>query len=266
LFNLSDFHEGSQLNVNERFLIHKSQECDDGFAIIVKPMNISINNDIVHLERTIAYLMNLRHPCISSKIGVVLSSRLQELQIVRQYSSGDSLSKVISASPEWWTRTAKAKAIVGLVLSMRFAHSFGVLHGHLTGDNVVFDDDGLIQISDFCVTNFSEVGGNSEAMAEVGGFSAENWRPAVDVRAFAELLSRIVIGDSAHESELRLSVPGFILNMIEKGQSLDSDARLSFMDIFETLKNNDFRILEEVDPIEVWNFVRWIEFSEALTE
>jgi hypothetical protein len=38
------------------------------------------------------------------------------------------------------------KAIVGIVLSMRFAHSFGLLHGHLTGDNVLFDEDGLVQI------------------------------------------------------------------------------------------------------------------------
>jgi hypothetical protein len=46
-----------------------------------------------------------------------------------------------------------------------------LLHGHLTGDNILFDDDGLIDISDFCVKSLSEIGGNSDAMAEVGGFS-----------------------------------------------------------------------------------------------
>jgi tRNA A-37 threonylcarbamoyl transferase component Bud32 len=63
------------------------------------------------------------------------------------------------------------KAIVGIVLSMRFAHSFGLLHGHLTGDNIVFNDEGLIQICDFCVKSLSEVGSHSEAMAEVECFS-----------------------------------------------------------------------------------------------
>jgi hypothetical protein len=169
-------------------------------------------------------------------------------------------------SPEWWTPPAKVKAIVGIVLSMRFAHSFGLLHGHLTGDNVVCTEDGLIQICDFCVKSFSEVGGNSEAIAEVGGFSGEDWRPSADIRAFAELLSRIVIGDSAEDRGCSQSVPGFILNMIERGQSLDSNATLSFVDIFEALKGNDFRILEGVDSKEVSKFVRWIEFSEALTE
>jgi hypothetical protein len=52
---------------------------------------------------------------------------------------------------------------------MPFAHSFGLLHGHLTGDNVVFDDGGLIQVCDFCVKSLSEVGANSEAIDEVGG-------------------------------------------------------------------------------------------------
>jgi serine/threonine protein kinase len=94
----------------------------------VKSKNIPNNVDIAHVEREIENLMNLRHPWISSTIGVVLRSRLQELQIIGQYSSGGSLSEVISASPEWWTRTAKVKAIVGIVLSMRFAHNFGLLH------------------------------------------------------------------------------------------------------------------------------------------
>jgi hypothetical protein len=54
--------------------------------------------------------------------------------------------------------------------------------------------------------------------------------------------------------------------MIEIGQSLDADAKLSFMDIFKTLKDNEFRILEGFDSKEISNFVSWIEFSETLTE
>jgi serine/threonine protein kinase len=199
-------------------------------------------------------------------MGVVLRSPLQELQIVRQYSSSNSLSEVISTSPEWWTPTAKVKAIVGIVLSMRFAHSFGLLHGHLTGDNVFFDEDGLIQICDFYVKSLSEIIGYSEAISEVGGFSGEFWKPNADVGAFAELLSRIVIENSAKESRCSLLVPEFVLEMIERGQSLGSTAKLSFVDIFEILKDNNFRILEGVDSEEVSNFVSWIEFTEALTE
>jgi serine/threonine protein kinase len=149
---------------------------------------------------------------------------------------------------------------------MRFAHSFGLLHGHLTGNNILFNDEGLIQICDFCLKRLSEVGGHSEAIAEVGGFSGEGWRPAADVRAFVELLLRIVHGDSAQERGCRLSIPVFVLEMIKRGQSSDSKATLSFVDIFEILKDNKFVILEGVDSKEVSKFVRWIEFTEALTE
>jgi serine/threonine protein kinase len=266
LFNLFGFREISQLRANEGFLTQKYQGCDHGFDILVKSMNISLNDDIAPLERTIEKLMNLRHPCISSTIGVVHRSPLHELRIIREYLGGGSLSEIISRSPEWWTPTVKVKAIVGIVLGMRFTHSFGLLQGHLTGDNVIFDEEGLIQICDFCVKSLSEVVGNSEVLSEVGGFSGEDWSPAADVRAFAELLSRIVIGDSAEESGSSLSVPGFVFEMIERGQSLDSRAMLSFVDIFETLKNNDFRIVEGVDSTEVSTYVRWIELSEALTE
>jgi serine/threonine protein kinase len=254
------------LRANERFSTQKYQECDTDFEIVVKSMNVSVCIDIAHLDRNIENMMNLRHPCISSPIRVVIGSPLQALQIVQSYFGGGSLSEVISASPEWWTPTTKVKTIVGIVLAMRFAHSFWLLHGDLTGANVVFDDEGLIQICDFCVQSLSEVGGNSEAIAEVGGFSGEGWRPAADVRAFAKLLSSIVIGDSAEETGSSQSVPGFVLEMVERGQSLDSNATLSFVDIFETLKVNDFRILEGVDSTEVSNFVKWIEFSEGLTE
>jgi hypothetical protein len=266
LFNRFGFCEISQLSANERLLTPKEAECDHEIAILVKSINISISDDTAHLEMKIENMMNLRHPCISNTIGVVLRSPLQALQIVRLHSSGVSLSEVISRSPEWWTPTAKVKAIVGIVLSMRFAHSFGLLHGHLTGDNVIFKDEGLIEICDFCEKSLSDVGGNSEAMAEVGGFSGEDWRPAADVRAFAELVSRIVQGDSAEEIGCSLSHPPFVVNIIERGRSLDSHAKLSFVEIFETLKDNDFRILEGVDSKEVSNFVRWIESSEALTQ
>jgi serine/threonine protein kinase len=266
LFDLFGFGEGSQLKANDRIVTRKHQGCENGFEIVVKSMKVSVNVDIAHFERRIENLMNLRHPCISGTIGVNLRLGLQELTIVRMYSVGGSLSEVISTSPEWWTPTAKAKAIVGIVLSMRFAHSLGLLHGHLTANNVLFDDDGMIQICDFCLKSLSEVECNSEAIAEVGGFSGENWRPDADIRGFADLLSQIVIGGSSEESRSSQSILPFVLKMIEEGQSEDSKVKVSFVDIFETLKTEGFELLEGVDSNEVSNFVSWIELSEELTE
>jgi serine/threonine protein kinase len=264
--NLFDFRERLQLNANDGCLTRKYQGSQNGIEIIVKSIKLSACVDITHLERRIENMMNLRHRCISGPIGVVLSSPLQTLEVVRMYSSGGSLSEVISTSPKWWTPTAKAKAILGLVLSMRFAHSFGLLHGQLTANNVLFDDDGVIQISDFDVESLSEAGGNSKAVAEFGDLAGDKWRQGADVRAFTELLSKIVMGGSSEEGGCSQSVPAFILKIIEQKQSEDSKAMMSFVDIFEILQGERFRIMAGVDSKEVSNFVSWIEFSERLTE
>jgi serine/threonine protein kinase len=266
LFNLFGFCEGSGLRVNDGILTRKYQGCENGIEIVVKSIKLSAKVEGTQVERRIENLMNLRHRCISGTIGVIFHLPLQSLEIVRKYSVGGSLSEVISGSPDWWTPTAKAKAIVGIVLSMRFAHSYGLVHGHFTANNVLFDEDGVIEICDFCVKSLSEVGGNSEAIVEVGGFSKESWRPEADVRGFAELLSQIVIDGSSEENRISQSVPAFVLKTIEQGQSSDSNATVSFVEIFETLKSEKFKILEGVDSKEVFNFVSWIELSERLTE
>jgi hypothetical protein len=54
--------------------------------------------------------------------------------------------------------------------------------------------------------------------------------------------------------------------MIERGQCSDLTAVESFADIMKILKQNDFKIEENVDVEEVWRFVRLIEKSETLIE
>jgi hypothetical protein len=55
------------------------------------------------------------------------------LNIARPYAAGGSLAEVLSDAPTWWTPTAKAKAIVGIALDLRFALGLGSLHGGLKG-------------------------------------------------------------------------------------------------------------------------------------
>jgi serine/threonine protein kinase len=228
--------------------------CDDGLRIIVKSINLSRSVENSQVERMIENLMNLRHPCIRGTIGVVIESPLRRSAFVGMYCGGSSLSAIISASPEWWTPTAKAKAIVGIVLGLRFGHSLGLLHGNLTGDNISFNEDGMIQISDFCLNDLRDW------MGEVGGFSGANWSPKADVQAFSRILSEI-----AFEADTK-TVPLFVNEIIERGQSTECEAVESFADILKILKQNDFEILEGVNIEEVTNFVSWIESTERLIE
>jgi hypothetical protein len=266
LFNFSGLIERSELKASDVISTQLYHECDDGHCIIVKSTNLSGCTENCYVEKTIENLMNLRHPCISSVIGVALPTELNVLKIFGIDLGDNSLSRVVSTSPLWWTPTAKAKAIAGLVLGLRFAHSFGLLHGHLTENTVFFNENGVIQITDLGLNGFGGLESQGGVEKDIGGFSGERWTPTVDIRAFARILSEIVVGASAEQGCGSSGIPSFVLEIIENGESADLKAVKSLSDILKILKLHNFKIIEGVDVEEVWNFVKWIEKSETLIE
>jgi ABC-type sulfate transport system permease component len=72
--------------------------------------------------------MNALHPCIAALFGFVLPTASKGLRIAKLYARSGSLNDVLSARPFWWTPTAKAIAAAGIVLGMKFLHSFGLIH------------------------------------------------------------------------------------------------------------------------------------------
>jgi serine/threonine protein kinase len=108
------------------------------------------------------------------------------LKIARPYAAGGSLAEVLSDAPAWWTPTAKANAIAGIALGLRFAHGLGLLHGGLKASNVLFDAERRIQIADFSPIRL-ETGDTEPSLGE-------GWSVAADVCAFASLLFEIAVG------------------------------------------------------------------------
>jgi hypothetical protein len=199
-------------------------------------------------------LQNLRHPLISAPIGFGfgLCESESELKIGRLYhAEGGSLAEVLLSQPPWWTPTAKARAVVGMALALRFAHSFGLLHGGLNSGNVLFDGKKRLQIVDFS--------GMRPGADTAGGFSGDGWTPRADISGFAKLLFEIVVGCPA-------GIPGFVSEMIDEGLCPRSDRELSFIAIIEALKKNDFQIVAGVEAAEVTSFVEWIESGEQSGE
>jgi serine/threonine protein kinase len=231
---------------------------EDSSKITVKSIWFTDSIDDGLIENYIEHLINLCHPCIAVPIGFVFGSGSRELKVVGLYSESESLSEVIATSPAWWTPTAKAKAVAGLVLGLRFAHSFGLIHGCLTTHNIVFDSDHHIQITDF-LSNLSK--------RASCGFSKEGWNPDTDVRVFASLLFEIIVGRPASEEvSVPADVPTFVSDRIEAGRSGKSRRLSSFWDIFETLKRHDFEIVAGVDSADVLSFVGWVELLEKSRE
>jgi serine/threonine protein kinase len=153
----------------------------DGLQIVVRAFDVS-EFEGWRVEMEIENLSNLRHRLIAAPIGFALSERV--LKIGRLHAAGGSLAEVVSSNPVWWTPTAKAEAVVGIALALRFSHGLGLSHGGLNSGNVLFDGGGRIQIADF------------SPMRRDGGFSrdGEEWSPQADVSAFAMLLFEIVAG------------------------------------------------------------------------
>jgi hypothetical protein len=171
--------------------------------------------------------------------------------------------EVVSVNPLWWTSTVKAKAVAGIVLCLRVAHSFGLLHGHFTGNNILFDADHCIQIVDFDPIVLHDGEHESEEGTQLYGFSGEEWTPEKDIHAFASILFELVFGPPPKgEISIPTGTPGFVCRIIKSGLSPRSRRSYSFNSVLEILKEHDFRIKDGVDSAEVSAFVNWIESAE----
>jgi hypothetical protein len=69
---------------------------------------------------------------------------------------------------------------------MPSAHSFGLLHGYLTGDNVLFNEDRVIQICGFPLTGLVDRESSTRAIADVICVSE-------DIRDLQELFPKLLL-------------------------------------------------------------------------
>jgi serine/threonine protein kinase len=182
---------------------------------------------------------------------------------------GISFSEVISTDPVYWTATAKPNAVAGIVLGLRFAHSFGLIHGHLNSRDILIDSDYRIEITDFGVMGDDTEENESDGDVGVGAFLGAGWSSKIDIEGFVSILIEIIVGHPATQSDVSNGqsifppdVPMFVLELIAEGQSSNRGISESFNDIFDHLKRNDFQILPGVDLVEVLSFVTWVERLE----
>jgi hypothetical protein len=248
--NLSVFAE--RLTIDERGKVPNQiyHRVEDHISVVVKSKPLSEHVEKSQIDNEIEDLINQ-----------IESESPQELKIVRLYLEACSLLEVVSVNPVWWTSRIKAKAIPGIVLALRFAHSLGLLQGHLTTSNIIFDSDHCIQIVDVKPT-LLDVGERKER-TRLGGFSGQRWTPEKDVQAFASILSEVLFGGPPKsEASIPTGIPNFVSEIIESALDSTSKTRFSFNAIFEILKQNDFRIENDVDSAEASAFVNSVESAE----
>jgi serine/threonine protein kinase len=151
------------------------------------------------------------------------------------------------------------------VLALRFAHSLGLIHGHLNSKNILFDIDHRIQITDF--SSIDVIFGKNASDEDV--LLGERWSRDADIRGFASILFEIIVGHPwtmsgviNGETILHADIPIFVSELIVAGQSPESGIYESLNDIINILKKNNFVIVSGVDSADVLAFVEWVESHE----
>jgi hypothetical protein len=244
----------------------------DGLEIAIKEIpNFDSHRDERSFE-SLEKLTHLKHPSIVSLFGIVFPKNSTVLTIATMYCRNGSLKQVLANPPSWWTPTAKSKAIAGIVLGMRFAHSLGCAHERLKPSNILFDENEHVQIVDFC-SNHIQGRARKEADDELEALM-------MDVVAFCSILFEILVGRSVvaqicSYNEFRIElvdngeqvvipslIPSFLGFLFAgKGFALRS-VKPSFEYIYHVLKKNSFDIVEGNDVNEVLRFVSSLEASE----
>jgi serine/threonine protein kinase len=264
--NLSAFEEKLIISGSNEVPNQMYHRIEDEFLVFLKSVPLSENVEESQIGKEIEKLINFRHPCVTPPIGFVFpteSGSQQELKMIRLYLEGCSLLEVVSVNPIWWTSTVKAKVIAGIVLCLRFAHSLGLVHGHLTKNNILFDSDHCIQIVDFKPIVLEVGKSESEEGTQLVGFSGKGWTPMRDIQAFGLILSELVLGGPLpSEESIPSNIPDFVYTIIRSGLCPISGRITSFNTILDMLKENNFRIDEYVDSAEVSAFVSWVESAE----
>jgi serine/threonine protein kinase len=182
--DLSGFEGGDAISASGTGSAQLYRRCDDGLEIIVKLFDEFDQDQGCEIEREIEKLMNVMHPCIAAPFGFVHPMASKELKIARLYSRNGSLKDILSARPLWWTPTAKAIAVAGIVLGMKFLYSVGLIHGCLKPSNILFDECHRTEIADFGRNRFHP----RESVAIMRGVASEFAAP--EMRSGEECMRR----------------------------------------------------------------------------
>jgi serine/threonine protein kinase len=113
---------------------------------------------------------------------------------------------------------------------LRFAHSLGLVHGHLTANNILFDSDHCIEMVDFKPIGLEvgesegEVEGEGEVGTQLVGFSWKGWTLERDIGGFASILFELMFGrPPLGEVSIPTGIPAFVSKIIESGSLLDPE-------------------------------------------
>jgi serine/threonine protein kinase len=141
--------------------------------LLVKPFDTA---DVDSFARWVEALRELAHPCLAE----IVAFSLDPPQIATTMAMNGSLKEAIEQrhfgkAQRFMDDTGIAIIVCGIVLGMQYIHSKGVVHGGLTPESVLIDENGFPKIS---------------------GFLPTGAKKGADIAPFARILSELTARDA----------------------------------------------------------------------
>jgi hypothetical protein len=198
-------------------------------------------------------LIVIDHPCIAPFFGCVFPSDAADgVPVVATVSQGGMTLRALldhTNPPEWWTVTARAITLVGIVAAMAAAHSAGFVHGRLRPSCIHILDDG----ARVCVSGIG--GADHDLDDEHRNYASPDvMRGAVcgmegDVFAFGVMSVEVTAGSARRPW----------LNLIERCCVEAPDRRPTFPEIWTQLKTREWTFIKTAILSHVRAFARFAE-------
>ena len=214
-------------------------------------------------------LATLNHPCVIKLKGFALPVNGKPGVLLLPYYYRGSLDGHI-----WKLHHGPdvAKIFVGLMIGMRCLHGEGIIHRDLRPENILIDDNGYPVISGLVSSVLEEEDDPENRIQHIPHYQAPEmyhsgpWNGKVDVFSFSAIMYELITKKRVFqetdpkriqeqcECGERLSIrdsPSFeryhpvVIDIIEKGLSVNPEERYSFEEIYEKMRQVDFMVRKD---------------------
>ncbi|KAL9259584.1 IMPAIRED IN BABA-INDUCED STERILITY 1-like protein [Drosera capensis] len=152
------------LDVYERFdmigsgtysTVHRVRDPRTGQILALKKVRFdnSLRDSIAFMAREILILRKLDHPNVIKLEGIALSKSKSTLCLIFEYMEHDLLG--LTACPDIKFSEPQVKCYMKQLLSgLEYCHARGVMHRDIKGSNLLLNNEGILKIADFGLSNF----------------------------------------------------------------------------------------------------------------
>ncbi|KAK8887762.1 copper transport protein ctr1 [Tritrichomonas musculus] len=215
------------------------------------------------LLQEIELINKLDHPNIIKGFGICFGDQSHPPSIILEYSP-HNLTEVVREMTDF----QRVTAIYETCLGMKEVHRSNIIHRNLKPENILIDEEGHVRVSDFGMSRLED--GEMQMQSKTAGVGnlkfkapeilneSTHYNEKVDVYSFGVVLffiltngcyPKISIVDIGlgKKAQIPKSINSFSRSLINACWSTDPDDRPSFEEICEMIRNNKFKLIDDIE-------------------